>query len=106
MGRIFTSVSALVVAGLLTAGSITPASAATGPLYITQNGQTTPYTNPPARACISSDPTKGDATFFNRTDTVGYLFDATKCTPETFTDRYLRRGERITLPAGYSVVFP
>ncbi|KZB86276.1 hypothetical protein [Amycolatopsis regifaucium] len=106
MGRIFTSVGALVVAGMLTAGPVTPASAATGPLYITQNGLTTTYTNPSARACISSDPATGDATFYNRTDTVGYLFNATKCTPETFTQRYLRRGERTTLPPGYSVVFP
>lgn len=106
MRRIGTSVGALVIAGLLTAGTVAPAGAATGRLYITQDGQTITHTNPPDRACIASDPTKGNATFVNRTDTVGYIFTATKCTSEHFAQRFLHRGETLTLPAGYSIYFP
>ncbi|MGM1058393.1 hypothetical protein [Saccharothrix sp. Mg75] len=106
MRGIGTSVGTLIIAGLFTAGPVAPASAASGTLYVTQNGRTTTHANPPARACIASDSTKGNATFHNRTDTVGYIFDATKCTSEHFTQRFLHRGETLTLPAGYTIYFP
>lgn len=106
MRRIGTSVGALVIAALLTAGTAAPASAATGRLYVTQNGQTTTHINPTTRACIASDPAKGNATFVNRTDTVGYIFAATTCTSEHFAQRFLHRSETLTLPAGFSIYFP
>ncbi|WP_434447563.1 hypothetical protein [Lentzea sp. E54] len=50
MRRIDITVGALFIANLLTAGTVTPASAAADLLYITQNGQTITHTNPPTRA--------------------------------------------------------
>lgn len=104
MRRIGTPGGVLVIAGLLTAGTAAPVGAATGTLRITRNGRTTPHPDPPAR--IAGDPTKGNATFYNRTDPGGYILTATKCTSEHCAQRFLHRSETLTLPAGYSIHFP
>ncbi len=95
-------VGALAVAGALSVGLTTSASAATGTLYMTQAGQATTYTNPAPRTCISSDPTKGDVTFSNRTNGVAFTFRAPGCVPEDQVD-YLRVGQTLTLRAGWSI---
>ncbi|MFJ8074522.1 hypothetical protein ACIQ7Q_11465 [Streptomyces sp. NPDC096176] len=105
MRKILTSIGTLAAAGLLTVGLTTPASAATGTLYITQNGQTTAHTNPTGRTCYASDSTKGDVTFSNRTDQPSYVTD-NKCRNLIAGDHFLRSGQTRTLPAGTAVVWP
>ncbi|MGV2916249.1 hypothetical protein [Streptomyces alfalfae] len=105
MRGILISAGALAAAGLLTVGLTTSADAATGQLYVAQDGQTKVYNNPPARACIKSDPAKGDVTFTNRTDDYAYLTDALcQRLIDGPGDPYLRRGQARTLPAGTSVM--
>ena len=106
MRRILTSVGAMAAAGLLTVGLTTPASAYTGSMYVTQNGQTTVYNNPPARACIKSDPAKGEVTFTNRTDTFAYVTTDDLCRKIIGGDYFLRKGQARTLPAGTSLRIP
>lgn len=105
MRRVLTSLGALAVASMLTVGLTTSAGAATGQLYVAQDGQTRVYNNPPARACIKSDPVKGDVTFTNRIDDYAYLTNAA-CTRliDGPGEPYLRRGQTRTLPAGTSVM--
>ncbi|GGQ08436.1 hypothetical protein [Streptomyces roseolilacinus] len=105
MRKILTTLGTLATAGLLAVGLTTSAGAATGQMHVSQDGQTKVYDNPPARACIKSDPTKGDVTFTNRIDDYAYLTDAA-CTRliEGPGDPYLRRGQTRTLPAGTSVM--
>lgn len=102
MRKILTTVGTLAAAGLLTVGLTTSAHAATGPLYITQDGQTTRYMDPPPRTCIASDPTKGAATFYNQTSAHGILYDSPRCGSSV---RSLHRGERTTVPAGFAIAF-
>ncbi|MEU9576311.1 hypothetical protein [Streptomyces chilikensis] len=104
MRKILTTLGTLATASLLVVGLTTSTSAATGQLHVTQNGQTTVYNNPSARACIKSDPAKGEVTFTNRLDDYAYLTD-NACTRliEGPGDPYLRRGQTRTLPAGTSV---
>ncbi|MFF9490205.1 hypothetical protein [Streptomyces sp. NPDC014676] len=105
MRKILTSLGTPAAAGLLTVGLTIPASAATGTLYLTQNGQTTACTHPTGRTCYASDPTKGDATFVNRTDQPSYVTD-NKCRTPIAGDHWLRSGQTRTLPAGTAVVWP
>ncbi|GGU58945.1 hypothetical protein [Streptomyces lavendofoliae] len=104
MRDLLMSAGTLAAAGLLTVGLTTSASAATGTAYMTQAGRTTTYTNPAPRTCMSSDPAKGDVTFGNRTDKVAWVFHAPGCEPGYHVE-YLRIGQTLTRPAGWSVVF-
>ncbi|WPO76672.1 hypothetical protein [Streptomyces sp. KN37] len=104
MRKILMSLGAMTAAVLLTVGLTTSAGAATGTAYMTQAGQTTTYTNPAPRTCMSSDPAKGDVTFNNRTDKVAWVFNVPGCQPGFHVD-YLRPTQTLTRPAGWSVVF-
>lgn len=103
MRKILTSAGTLAAACLLTVGLTTSANAATGPLYMTQAGQTTTYTDPAQGTCVSSDPAKGDVTFVNRTSGVWWTYSTPGCDRAYQVD-YLRVGQRLTLPAGWSIL--
>lgn len=102
MRKILTTIGTLASASLLAVGLTTSAHAATGPLYITQDGQTIRYMDPVPRKCIASDPTKGAPTFYNQTNTHALLFDSPTC---SFDVRSLHSGERITGRPGWAVMF-
>lgn len=102
MRKILTTIGTLASAGLLTVGLTTSAYAATGSLYITQAGQTLRYVDPAPRKCITTDPTKGEVTFYNQTSAHAMTFDGPTCSNAV---RTLHRGERITGGPGWAVMF-
>ncbi|WP_424187776.1 hypothetical protein ACOBQX_08205 [Actinokineospora sp. G85] len=102
MRKIRTSVGALAAACLLTVGLATSAGAATGTLYVVQDGQVRTYTDPARGLCVSSDPAKGEVTFINRTNGVAWTFYQPGCNSVDQID-YLRVGQRLTLRPGASI---
>ncbi|QLJ02775.1 hypothetical protein HZZ00_18290 [Streptomyces sp. NEAU-sy36] len=105
MRKMLASLGTLAAAGLLTVGLTTSANAAVGTLYMTQNGQMVPYTNPGYRTCFPSDPAGGDVTFYNKTNQQAYLTNS-QCSAPIGADYYLRSGQTRTVPAGTAVWFP
>ncbi|MFC8957945.1 hypothetical protein ACFT8P_35795 [Streptomyces sp. NPDC057101] len=103
MRKILMSLGAMAAVGMLSVGLTTSAQAATGTLYMTQAGQTTTYTDPKQGLCVSSDPAKGDVTFINRTNGLAWTYSRPGCDRAYQVD-YLRVGQRLTLPAGWSIL--
>ncbi|MEG8279825.1 hypothetical protein [Streptomyces sp. AHA2] len=102
MRKVLTTIGTLASAVLLAVGLTTSAHAATGPLYITQSGQTIRYMDPAPRKCITTDPTKGEVTFYNQTSAHAMIFDGPTCGNMV---RTLHRGERATGYPGWAVGF-